>query len=244
MAVTIEKIALVTGAGRGIGRAVALGLAHDGATVAVNDLDADRAEAVAAEIRASGGRSIACPFSVVDFNASRAAVAAIVERFGRIDVLVSNAGVASAGRSLLRTDVEEADRMWRLNALATLVLCQSVLPSMRERGAGNVVVVSSAAVAESPPNSGPYTMAKAALEALAYTLAAEERRHGIRVNVVAPGLIDTRLAREVLGRTTERGGATPALVAPEAVADAVRFYVSSGADHVTGQKLQVGTITP
>lgn len=237
------RLALVTGAGRGIGRAIALRLAGDGATVAVNDRDAEPAEAVAAEIEAAGGRAVACPFSVLDFDAARGAVAAL----GAVGILVNNAGIAAEGRSLLRTTVEEVELLHRVNVVAPLVLCQAVLPGMRDAGRGDIVMISSTAPETTAPKSGPYTMAKAAQEALAAVLGKEEARHGVRLNVVAPGLVDTRLGRLIYGRVLRATtGAEPTeqeltapMTSPDAIAAAVAALVAADRTDPGGHRVVV-----
>jgi NAD(P)-dependent dehydrogenase (short-subunit alcohol dehydrogenase family) len=241
------RVALVTGAGRGIGRAIALRLAREGAFVVVNDIDREPADAVAAEIRAAGGHACARVVSVVDYEGVRAMVRALIDELGQVDVLVSNAGVATSGKSVLRTPIAEAEQIMAVNAFAALVLCQEVIESMRAVGRGDIVVISSSAAAHLPPKSGSYNMAKIALEALAHTIAKEEAAHGIRANIVAPGMTDTRLGREVKGRIVRATtGAAPdpdRLVAgmdsPDDVADAVYAFVSDPDPARTGQRIAV-----
>jgi NAD(P)-dependent dehydrogenase (short-subunit alcohol dehydrogenase family) len=241
-------VALVTGGGRGIGRAIALALAEDGADVAVNYR---RDEAAAKEtvdaIEALGRRARAYAADVGSLDEGRAMVEAALADFGFVDILVNNAGIASRGQSVLDTDPAELERVVRTHALGAHHLCQLVLVSMRSRPRGDIVMISSAISRDFPPNSAPYAMGKAALEALAFTLAKEERQHGIHVNVVAPGLVDTamgqRLARAVTGVEDIHELDTHApygrVCAPEDVAGVVRFLVSEAASYVTGQKIVV-----
>ena len=242
------RVALVTGGGRGVGRAISLGLAADGAAVAVNyRADADAAAAVVEEIRSAGGDAEAFAAAVGDDRACDAMVAAVVERFGHVDLLVNNAGIASRGRSVLRTDPEELERVVRVHALGPHRVCAAVLPSMREQPRGDIVFISSVATQHLAAGGAPYNMGKAAMEALAFTLAKEEVRHGIRVNVVAPGLVDTdmgqRLMRAVAGvedlRAIDATMPLGRVCTPEDVAGVVRFLVSDAAGYVTGQKVNV-----
>jgi NAD(P)-dependent dehydrogenase (short-subunit alcohol dehydrogenase family) len=242
------RVALVTGGGRGIGRAIALGLAADGADVAVN-YRRDEAAAIetVSEVEALGRRAVAYAASIGEYEACEAMVAAVLDDFGKVDVLVNNAGVASRGHTVADTDPVEPDRLWKTHAYGAWAMSKLVLPSMREQPRGDIVMVSSAAVVYMGANSAPYNMAKAALEALAWTLAKEERRHGIHVNVVAPGLVDTemgrRLVRGAMGvddiRTMDAGSPFGHVCTPEEVADAVRYVVSERASYLTAQRLGV-----
>lgn len=241
------RVALVTGGGGGIGRRNAVGLAADGFAVAVNDIDGDAAEAVAAEITAAGGTALAAPASVTDFDASRAMVERVAAELGPVEVLVSGVSLAGRGKSLLFTELEEVEELLRMNVLATLVLCQAVIPGMRERRDGAIVVISSIAAQAMAPKGGSYAIAKGGLETIAYTLAKEEAKYGIRVNVVAPGETDTPLGRLVRGRiikaTTGRDPVDDdfreGMVPPTGVADVVRYLASPAAQYVTGQRLNV-----
>jgi 3-oxoacyl-[acyl-carrier protein] reductase len=174
-------------------------------------------------------------------------VAAVVADFGFVDILVNNAGVASRGRSVAHTDAEEVERLYRIHAVGAHSLCRAVLPSMRTRPRGDIVMISSVITRDAPPNGAPYAMAKAALEILAATLAKEERRHGIHVNVVAPGLVETemgrRLAKATFGTDDMRAldAAFPfgKVCSPEDVAGVVRFAVSPAAGYMTGEVFRV-----
>jgi len=247
--VTLEgRVALVTGGGRGIGKAIALGLAEDGADVAINyRKDEASAEETVAEIEKLGRRAHAYAASVDDFAQCEAMVAAALGDLGHVDILVNNAGNASRGQTVADTDPAELERVIRTHAFGAWSCSKLVLPSMRTRPRGDIVMISSAATLDMAANSAPYNMAKAALEALAATLAKEERRNGIHVNVVAPGLVDTEMGRRLVKgamgvsdiRTMDAGSAFGHVCSPEEVADAVRFLVSDHATYVTGQRIGV-----
>ena len=246
------RVALVTGGSRGIGRAIALRLAKDGATVAVNyRRDAEAAAEVVGAIEAMGGRAKAYGASVDRVEACAGMVEAVVADFGGVDILVNNAGIASRGQSVADTDPAELERVVRTHALAPHWLSKFVLPSMRarakERGRGDIVMISSVATLSAMPNGAPYTMGKVAAEALAMTLAREERANGIRVNIVAPGLTATQMGTKLAQATRgvadihELNAQSPfgRVAEPEDVANAVAWFVSAEADYVTGQKINL-----
>jgi 3-oxoacyl-[acyl-carrier protein] reductase len=242
------RVALVTGGGRGIGKAIALGLAEDGADVAVNyRRDEAAAFETVAEIEKLGRRAAAYAASVDDFEACETMVSAAVTKFGHVDILVNNAGVASRGQNVEKTDPQEVDRLFRTHAFGAWACSKLVLPSMRTQPRGDIVMISSAATIHMAGWSAPYTMAKAALEALAATLAKEERRNGIHVNTVAPGLVDTEMGRRLMKgaagvediRTLDAGSPFGHVCSPEEVADAVRWVVSEHASYVTNQRIGV-----
>ena len=242
------RIALVTGGGRGIGRAVALGLAEDGADVAVNyRRDSDSARETVAAIEALGRKARAYRAPVDDFASLRSMVNEASKELGAIDLLVNNAGIASRGQSVCDTDPDELERCIRIHALGPAELCRLVLPDMRAAPRGDIIMISSVATLYYAPNSAPYNMGKAAMEALAFGLAKEEKRHGIRVNVVAPGLVETEMGRR-LAKGAMRVDDISSLhekspfgrvCQPEDVASVVRFLVSEGAAYMTGEKLNV-----
>jgi 3-oxoacyl-[acyl-carrier protein] reductase len=242
------RVALVTGGGRGIGRAIALALAQDGADVAVvYRRDAESAAATVKEIEGLGRHARAYATDVGDPSAVETMVDAVVGDFGFVDILVNNAGVASRGQAVIDTDAEEVERLLRTHAVGAHTLCRAVLPSMRTCPRGDIVMISSIITRDPPANGAPYAMAKAALEMLATTLAKEELRHGIHVNVVAPGLVETdmgrRLAKATFGtddmRTLDASFPFGRVCAPEDVAGVVRFLVSPAAGYITGQVLRV-----
>jgi NAD(P)-dependent dehydrogenase (short-subunit alcohol dehydrogenase family) len=242
------RVALVTGGSRGIGRAIGLALAEDGADVAVNyRRDEAAAKETVAAIEALGRRARAYRASVDSFDENREMVEGILADFGHVDILVNNAGIASRGNSVLDTDPAELERVVRIHALGPHYLCQLVLPSMRQQPRGDIVMVSSTATLSHGANGAPYNMGKAAMEALAYTLAKEERPNGIRVNIVAPGLVETEMGRRLMKATAgvedlrKLDEIMPfgRVCQPEDVASAVRFLVSEHAAYVTGEKVNV-----
>jgi NAD(P)-dependent dehydrogenase (short-subunit alcohol dehydrogenase family) len=242
------RVALVSGGGRGIGRAIAIGLAEDGADVAVNyRRDADAAAETVAAIEKLGRKARAYSADAADYEQDKAMVEQVMADFGRIDILVHNAGIASRGRSVVDTDPSEPSRLFATHAQAAHHLAALALPHMRENKRGDIVVISSVATLGNAANGAPYNMAKAALEALALTLSKEEKKNGVFVNIVAPGLVDTdmgqRLAKAAMGAADihQLDSAMPFghVCQPEEVAAVVRFLVSPANTYVTGEKVNV-----
>ncbi|MEI6630872.1 MAG: SDR family oxidoreductase [Actinomycetota bacterium] len=245
------KVALVTGGGRGIGRSISLLLAQHGASIAVNyRRDKESAETTVADIIAAGGMATAHQGSTDDPVQNTALVAEVLAQYSGIDILVLNAGIASRGKSVAETEAEELWRLVATHALGPHQLCRDVLPSMRTRGRGDIVFISSVATNSMSANGAPYNMGKAAQEALASTLAKEEREHGIHVNVVAPGLVETdmglRLARAMTGqremqdlRSLDAAAPFGRVCQPEDVANIVLWFCSAEAGYVTGQRIEV-----
>jgi len=245
------RVALVSGGGRGIGRAISELLAANGASVAVNfRRDREAADETVAAIVAAGGSAQAYEATVNDPEAVARMVSNVERDFGLVDILVCNAGVASRGRAVADTDPEEVVRLVTTHAIGPHHLARCVLPSMRSRLRGDIVMISSVATSHMSANGAPYNMGKAAMEALALTLAKEERSNGIHVNIVAPGLVETdmgvRLARAMTGRT-EMGdlrsldATSPfgRVCQPLDIANVVLWLVSEGAGYVTGQRIEV-----
>ena len=242
------RVALVSGGGRGIGRAISLALAEDGAAVAINyRKDEAAANEVAAQIAAAGGRARIYSASVENIEQDEAMVRAVLADFGKIDILVNNAGIASRGNSVHDTDPSEMERVVRTHAFGSFYLSKFVLPSMRQQERGDVIFISSVATLRMAGNGGPYNMGKAAMEALALTLYKEERQYGIHVNIVAPGLVETdmgiRLAKATQGvqdiRELDKSMPFGHVCQPSDVADVVRYLVSDRAGYLTGQKINV-----
>jgi NAD(P)-dependent dehydrogenase (short-subunit alcohol dehydrogenase family) len=241
-------VALVTGGNRGIGAGIALGLAADGADVAVvYRRDEESAKETVEAIRGAGRRAEGYRVSIDEWDENVRVVDAALADFDHVDILVHSAGVASRGHTVVDTDPAEIERLWRVHAFSAFMLSKLVLPSMRAQPRGDIVLISTSGTSYMAPNSSPYNMAKAALEALSHTLAKEERRNNVHVNIVAPGLVDTemgrRLARARMGveeiHELDARSAFGHVCSPEEVADVVRFLVSDAAGYVTDQRVVV-----
>ncbi len=242
------RTALVTGASRGIGKAIALSLAEAGADIAVNyRRDADAAAETVAEIEALGRRAKAYAAAVENWDEDQAMVADVLRDFGGIGILVNNAGIASRGQSVADTDPAEMERVVRVHAFGPHYLCKLVVPHMRKQGRGDIVMISSVATLGMGARGGPYNMGKAAMEALALTLAKEERENGIRTNIVAPSLTVTEMGKRLTKATTgmddihalDARSPFGRVSTPEDVASAVTWLVSSANPYANGQKINI-----
>ncbi|MEW6272902.1 MAG: 3-oxoacyl-ACP reductase family protein [Thermodesulfobacteriota bacterium] len=235
------KVALVTGAGSGIGRAIALRLAREGMRVAVSDLDEQAAKAVARE---AGQGALALRLDVTDEAGVRAAVARLEAELGGIDVLVNNAGWDKV-EPFVESRVETWDRLIAINLKGPLLCAHAVLPGMIARGGGRIVSIASDAGRVGSSGEAVYSAAKAGVIGFSKTLAREVARHGVLVNAVCPGPTDTPLFQGIaqdnpkLGQALARAVPLGRLGRPEDVAGAVAFLASDDAAYVTGQTLSV-----
>jgi 2-hydroxycyclohexanecarboxyl-CoA dehydrogenase len=233
------RTALVTGAGRNVGAGIAKALGRCGAAVAVNDLVADRAESVVAELQASGVDAIAVPANVTDPAAVEAMVQQSVDRFGALDILVNNAGIPAEGAPAVRfrdMPVADWDRYLDLNLRAVLSCTRAVLDGMCDRGWGRIVTITSeAGRAGQPPGLSLYAAAKAGAAGFTRVLAREVGRDGVTANCVSLGPIENIAPREEVIRATpmRRYGT------PDDIGAAVAYLASDGAGWVTGQTLPV-----
>ena len=238
-----SKVALVTGGSRGIGRAIVELLASRGYRVLFTYASrASAAAAVVAAVKAAGGEARSLRADVADAKAAKAVVQSALDTFGRIDVLVNNAGTHLPDVSIADTSPEEWDRVLRENLYGTFYMVQAVLPHMRAREGGNIVNLSSNITSRFAAQNCVYTVSKVGVEALTRILSKEEGRNGIRVNAVAPGPIRTDMLEETMVKIgPERADAFIKSVPlgrkgePSEIAEAVTFLVSDAASYMTGQ---------
>ena len=235
-----ERVALVTGASRGIGRATAHVLARQGAFV-VAAARAENAAATVAEITAAGGRAEVLTLDVTEAGAIEAAVAGVLQRHGRIDVLVSNAGI-TRDQLLLRMKRDDWDAVIATNLTATFTLTQAVLKPMLKQRRGRIIAISSVVGQTGNAGQANYAASKAGLIGFCKSVAREVASRSITVNVVAPGLIDTEMTRGLTGDAQDDWSSRiplGRLGTPEDVAAAVAFLASDEASYITGHVLAV-----
>ncbi len=239
--------ALVTGAGQGIGRAIALALAREGAHVAVLDVVKENADAVRREIEALGVKGLALVADLRTRADVERAIAALVAQWGQLDIVVNNAGWDRM-QPFLESDEETWDRIIGINFKGTLYVLKAALPHMVQRGGGRVINIASDAGRVGSSNEAVYAGTKGAIIAFSKTIAREISRHGITVNVVCPGITETALLQgmrdespknakviEAIGRAIPLGRTGQ----PEDIAAAVAFLASPEAGYITGQTLSV-----
>jgi len=237
-----NKAALITGGGRGIGAEVARALAREGCDVALVDLSAfDDAESLAAELRSLGGRALAIRADVSNLAAAKEAVNTTVSTFGRLDVLVCNAGIARDGMVWKLTE-SAWDEVMAVNLKGTFAYCQAVAPVFRAQGSGRIVTVASINGLRGKVGQANYAASKAGVIALTKTLARELGNKGITVNCVAPGMVRTEMVSALSDATRQNAANESALgriAEPDDVASVVTFLCSARAKHLTGTVIKV-----
>ena len=244
--------AVVTGGGRGIGAAVALALAAEGARVVVAARTAAEVESVAGEIESSGGAAWPVQVDVTDPASVDALAEAARGRLGDVEILVNSAGVAHSA-PLARQTLEQWERIFAINVTGTFLATKAFLPAMMERGRGRVINLASVAGLAGARYIGAYAASKHAVVGFTRSIAAEAAPRGVTVNAVCPGYVDTRLTDESVARIVERAGLSEAeareailatspqrrLIEPEEVARAVTWLCEDAARGVNGQTIVI-----
>ena len=246
------RVAWVTGAGRGIGRAIALRLARDGLTLAVNDIDTESARVVQEEIEGVGGRAVSVPGDISDEATVVGIIARITDEFGGLDVLVANAGVIHIG-PMLDTTLEDFDRVQNVNVRGVFLCGREAGRQMIAQGRGKIINAASIAGRRGSIDQLAYGSSKFAVIGMTQCMAKEFGPHGVTVNAYCPGIVDTRMWDHIdtvrsASMGLEKGGAREAVVKtipigrqeePEDVANLVSFLASPGSDYITGQSINV-----
>jgi len=243
------KVALVTGSAMGIGRAIAVRLAQDGADLALIDINEDEARNTAAMVRAIGRRCEVARGDVGDYLQVQRTVANFIASFGAIDIAVHNAGISCVG-TIAETSIEDFRKVFRVNIDGVFHGCKAVVPHMIERGGGKIINIASWLGKTGKPNYGVYGASKSAVIGLTQSLAMEVARHRINVNTVCPGVIIDTGMRDVADAASIRQGLPTAkqreadipvgrVGLPDDVARVVAFLASGQADYMTGQALNV-----
>ncbi len=241
------KVALVTGGGRGIGRGCSLALAKAGVDIVVNyRKDEAEAQKTVKEIEAIGRRAIAVQADVAQESQIAAMIKTALEQMGRLDILICNAGIASRGNTVRETTTDEMRRVLDTHVMGSYWCVRESLDALRAQGNSRVILVSSIATQSCGERTAPYTMAKSAIETLTKVLSKEEGPHGVRVNCIAPGLIETDMgSRLVKGRS---GADIKSLAAtfpfgrvgqPEDIGNLAAFLCSDEAEYISGQIIYV-----
>lgn len=240
---TETKVALVTGARRGLGKAIALRLARSGADVIINDIaqGVEEAEATAAEIRALGRRAIALPADVCNGDEVNAMIDQALAEFGRLDILINNAGITRDGLVMRMTD-EQWDLVLDINLKGTFVCTRAAVKPMLKQRAGNIVNVASVVGIMGNAGQANYAASKGGVIAFTKAVAKEVATRGVRVNAVAPGFIISAMTDKLTDDARERlSSVIPMgrLGTPEDVAEVVNFLTSDAASYLTGQVINV-----
>ena len=248
-----DQIAVVTGAGSGIGREIALRLAEEGADLVLTGRSVSAMQDVASLVEAGGRRVLVVPMDLRDHASIDAGAARALAHFGRVDILVNNSGVAGPSRPLTQITASEWEETFAVNVTGTFLCCRAMLPQMLERGSGSIVVIGSITGKRPLVNRTPYAASKTALIGLVRTLATEVGPHGVRVNLVSPGGVEgERLDWVIESQAAARGisveqareefasdSALRRLVSPHDVADVTAFLASPRAAALTGQDVNV-----
>jgi NAD(P)-dependent dehydrogenase (short-subunit alcohol dehydrogenase family) len=235
-------VAVITGGARGIGYATAEVLGRDGYALVLADLDAAAGTESAARLEEAGYTAIGVRTDVADPASVQGLVAEVLERFGRIDVLVNNAGIAGRAAPIHEVTIEEWDTLMAIDLRSVYLCCRAVLPGMIERESGAIINVASVAGKEGNPNMAPYSAAKAGVIGFTKAVAKEVAQKGIRVNAVAPATAETDILKTLSEQAIDyMRSKIPMgrLCRVEEVAEVIAFLASDRASFVTGQTYDV-----
>jgi 3-oxoacyl-[acyl-carrier protein] reductase len=232
------KVALITGAGRGIGRALALALAAEGAAIAAIARSQHELEQLVREIERADGRALALPTDVTDAPALARAVERTANEFGGLDVVIANAGVSPEPASVLNSDPKAFLDTLNVNLFGVYATLRAAIPQLKQRGRGNVIVVGSGMGHKASPDSAAYSSSKAALWMLTRVVAEELREHDILVNELIPGPVDTSLSQPGVSRVLQRNP-NEWLKAPEDVVPLALFLATLPLKGPSGQSFSL-----
>jgi len=236
------KVAVVTGGAQGIGRAIALGLGREGAKVVIADLQADKAKGVAAELEALGSEALAVEVNVASESSVKQLASETFNRFGRVDVLVNDAGIYLKAPVVEITE-ENWDRIINVNLGGNFFCCRAFIPSMRKQKSGRIISVASGIAHYGTKEFAPYAASKAAIIGFVKSLAREVGHDGITVNALCPGAANTAMPRthrseeELMQRL--RSNPLGHVLEPEDFVGPVVFLASAAASYITGQSINV-----
>lgn len=234
-----EQVALITGGAQGLGKAISERFAREGAAVAVADINYEGAHTVAKDIQHTGAEALGLGVDVTRGDSVREMVAHTIERFSRIDILVNSAGVFKH-YTTANCPEEEWDRVLGINLKGVFLCCRAVMDGMIERRSGKIINFSSlAAKTGGLAASPPYVASKAAVSAYTFSLAKELGSHGICVNALCPGIINTQMTLNHPASVLESIVLNKRKGEPEEVANAALFLASSESDYITGEVLDI-----
>lgn len=238
-----NKIAIITGARRGIGKGIALRLAKDGAQVIVTDISKEDCEIVVKEIEKIGGKGLALKLDIADEENVKEIMKTVKDKFGRIDILVNNAGVFEQ-MELDKMDTEKIDRILDINLKGTILCTKYVIPEMKNQKYGKIINITSIAGFVGFALSSVYCATKAGIVNMTRELALDLGKYKINVNAVAPGVIETDMTKDMLADEKVKEGLLAAIPygrigQPEDIANAVAFLASDESEYITGHTIVV-----
>lgn len=240
-----NKVALITGAARGIGRATAIRFAWEGACLALFDLDALQGEKTAAEVRQTGAEAIFVAGDIANPTEVKAAVDQTVAAFGRLDILVNAAGILLLGKDVpvVELEIEVWDKVMAVNLTGTYLACKYAIAAMIKGGGGMVINIASIAAFSGWDTAGAYSASKGGVMALTRDIAKAYAKFNVRANAICPGLVDTPMVAKLADDPSWRAdiAATPMkrMAAPEEIASAALFLATEDASFITGASLIV-----